>query len=232
MTKIAMLQPNYIPWKGVFDLINRVDIFVFYDDVQYTSKDWRNRNKIKTSNGEIWLSVPVKQNRHQLIYEAQIDTTTDWQTKHFKSIKLSYQKAPHYKDYEYLIEEIYLKTKWKYISELNIFSTKIIAEALGIQTIWKVARELNMSGNKEGEKIIKICNALKANHFINGPSAKTFINEELFTMNHIQLEYIEYAYQEYPQLHGRFSHNVSILDLIFNCGANAKKFIEPLKKSG
>jgi hypothetical protein len=96
MRKVAILQPNYIPWKGVFDLISRVDCFVFYDDVQYTSKDWRNRNKIKTPNGEIWLSVPVqtKGRRGQLISEAQIEIGTNWQEKHFRSITNSYSRAP------------------------------------------------------------------------------------------------------------------------------------------
>lgn len=104
--KIAILQPNYIPWKGVFDLINQVDAFVFYDDVQYTKKDWRSRNKIKSPNGEHWITVPIatKGKREQLIFEAEIDNTQIWQSKHYKSIWSSYNKAPYFEEYKYIIK--------------------------------------------------------------------------------------------------------------------------------
>jgi len=218
--KIAMLQPNYIPWKGVFDLINQVDIFVFYDDVQYTVKDWRNRNIIKTPQGTKWLSVPVihKGKRNQLICEAEIDTSTNWQDVHFKTIRNSYLKAPYYKNYEYILEAIYLSNTWTHISDLDIFSTKLIAKALDINTEWVKASDLKISGQKDGEKIINICKHLNCNYFINGPSAKAFMNDELFKKEHITLDYIIYEYPEYKQLYPPFTHFVSVIDVIFNCG--------------
>jgi hypothetical protein len=227
MTKIAILQPNYIPWKGVFDLINKVDVFVFYDDVQYTVKDWRNRNVIKTQNGTKWLSVPVihKGRRDQLICEALINNTEDWQMNHYKTIKFSYAKAKYFDQYHYILEDIYLNNKWNKIADLDIFTTKIIAEALGINVEWAKSSDLNFDGNKDGEKVLKICKHFNADYFINGPSSKQFMNEKLFNENDVQLSYMEYNYEEYNQLYPPFNHFVSVLDTLFNCGPEAKKYI-------
>lgn len=225
MRKVAMLQPNYIPWKGVFDIIQRVDVFVFYDDVQYTTRDWRNRNKIKTPQGDQWLTVPVLQDREQLICEAQIDLTKNWQTKHYKAIESAYAKAPYYSDYRFLLEEIYLKQEWKKISELDIFSTQLIAKTLGLQPQWAIASELKKSGSKDGEKIIEICKELDCNQMLNGPSSKAFMDEKKFQDNHIQLSYMEYSYPEYSQMYPPFSHQVTVLDVLFHCGPEAKKYI-------
>ncbi len=227
MRKIAILQPNYIPWKGVFDLISRTDVFVFYDDVQYTVKDWRSRNKIKTAHGEIWLTVPVKTTGHggQRICDAEIDTSSNWQAKHYKSLKINYQKAMYFKKYEYLLEEIYLNKKWSNISDLDIYSTQLIAKALDIEVEWHKSSDLGQSGGKEGERAVKICKMLGCDYFINGPSSKAFMNEELFSEKGIVLDYMKYSYPEYAQLHPPFTHQVTVLDVIFNCGPDARKFI-------
>jgi hypothetical protein len=224
---IGILQPNYIPWKGVFDLINQVDIFVFYDDVQYTTKDWRNRNKIKTKDGLKWLTVPIikKGLRHQLISEAKIDNSTNWQSKHYKTLISSYSKSPYIKDYEYLLEEIYLKKQWTMISDLNITTTVFLAKTLGIKMEWYKSSEFDETGSKDGEKVIKICQRLGCNHFINGPASRKYMNEELFSKYDVSLSYIDYQYPEYPQLHGSFCHKISVLDLLFNCGPKALDFI-------
>jgi hypothetical protein len=220
-----MLQPNYIPWKGVFDLISRVDIFVFYDDVQYTKRDWRNRNKIKTKDGEKWLTVPIKNKGKQLIYEVEIDNQIKWQENHFKTIKNSYSNSPFFKNYEFIIEEIYLNKRWEKISDLDVYSTKYLANLLNLDVKWILASELGITGNKEGEKIIKICKELGCDYFINGPSAKKFMDIDLFKKSNIELDFMVYKYPEYKQLHGEFSHFVSIIDVLFNCGPDATKFI-------
>ena len=225
MKKVAMLQPNYIPWKGVFDLISKVDVFVFYDDVQYTKRDWRNRNKIKTKDGDIWLTVPVIASSGELICDVKIDNSTNWQKKHYKTIVSNYKKSEFYSEYEYMLEEIYLKNKWEKISELDVFSTKLISKALGLKVDWIVASSLNVSGDKDGGKVIKICKKLGCDYFINGPASKLFMDEKKFEINGIQLEYINYEYKEYKQQFKPFSHTVSILDLIFNCGPEAMNYI-------
>tara|TARA_B110001452_G_scaffold8412_1_gene7385 strand:- start:187 stop:876 length:690 start_codon:yes stop_codon:yes gene_type:complete len=225
--KIAILQPNYIPWKGVFNLIDIVDVFVFFDDVQYTKKDWRNRNKIKTYNGEIWLTVPVltKGVRNQLIKDVKIDSKTNWQTKHYKAIELAYKKAPYFSDYKHILDEIYLNNSWESLVELNVYSTKLLAKTLGIESKYILSSSLDVSGAKDGERVVEICNILKCNYFINGPASKSFMNQEIFDRANITLDYIEYSYKEYDQLYPPFNHFVSVLDLLFNCGDKARNFI-------
>lgn len=227
MTKIAILQPNYIPWKGVFDLINRVDTFVFYDDVQYTTKDWRNRNKIKTENGSMWLSVPVlnKSRRHQLICDAMIDKTKHWQKDHFKKISFYYKKTKYFNEYKHLLDTIYLENQWNCLSELNIYSTMLIASEIGINANWIKSSDLKIHGSKNGEKVVKICKMLGCNEFINGPSSKAFMDEHLFKQNGIRLDYMSYSYPEYEQAYEPFLHQVTVLDVLFNCGKDSKKFI-------
>lgn len=224
--KIAILQPNYIPWKGVFDLISRVDVFVFYDDVQYTVKDWRNRNKIKSANGELWLTVPVihKGRRDQLIKDAEIDNTTNWQQSHYKSLVSSYKKAPFFQEYHFILEEIYLNKQWDSISDLDIYATKRIAEILGIQVEWYRSSDLGCEGTKEGSKVVQICQKLKCDYFINGPASKGFMDEDLFRSEGIVLEYIEYDYSEYKQLYPPFNPYVSVLDTIFHCGKELETY--------
>ncbi len=227
MKKVAMLQSNYIPWKGVFDLINKVDVFVFYDDVQYTKRDWRNRNKIRTSNGDLWLTVPVftKGKREQIICDVEINQDSNWQEKHYNTLRLNYSKAPYFEKYKYILEDFYIKHKWKKLSEMNIYMTKEICKILNITTEFKNSVDLECFGDKNGEKVIKICNKLNCDYFINGPSSKEFMNEELFKNNNITLEYMTYDYPEYKQLHEPFCHNVTILDLLFNTGDDAPYYI-------
>ena len=162
MKKVAMLQSNYIPWKGVFDLIHRVDVFVFYDDVQYTKKDWRSRNKIPTKNGEIWLTVPVKTKGkfEQLICDTEIDTSTDWQAKHKKTLTLNYSKAPYFPDYADLLDDFYSDHHWTNLSEMNRYMTETIAHRLGIGTEFVYGPDLDCHGSKDGEKVINICKKL------------------------------------------------------------------------
>lgn len=227
MRKIAILQPNYIPWKGVFDLISRVDVFVFYDDVQYTAKDWRSRNRIRTAHGDLWLTVPVltKGRRDQRICDAVIDLASNWQGKHYKALRANYQKARYFRNYEYLLEEIYLNRTWSNLADLNIFATKLIAAALGIEAEWHRSKDLGQSGSKNGERAINLCRSLGCDHFINGPSARAFMNAELFRENGIELDYISYSYPEYEQLHQPFLHQVTVLDVLFNCGPDARKLV-------
>lgn len=229
MHKCAILQSNYIPWKGVFDMINQVETFVFLDDVQFTKQDWRTRNKIKTANGEVWLSVPVrKANLDTKILDievSQILRDLNWQEKHYKTIVGSYKKAKFFADYHYLLEEIYLKQKWTNLSEFNIFTTKFLAHALGITTKFVNSVDLATSGIKD-DKLIEICQKIGAEFYLSGPAAKDYIVNEKFEKANIELAYIDYShYPQYPQLYGEFDHYVSVLDVLFNCGKAATDYI-------
>lgn len=225
--RICILQPNYLPWKGVFDLINRVDVFVFLDDVQYTEHDWRNRNKIKTKDGVKWIVVPVKNSkrRGQLILEAEIDNRTNWQRKHYNSFVMNYSRAPYFKDHRWIIEKIFMEKNWDNISELNIHSTRLIADVLGIQTHFKKSSELKIKTDDKQERIIEICKKLGAKEYLSGPAAREYLNLSVFNQNDIKVEFIEYKYAEYQQLFPPFSHSVTVLDVLFNCGLDAKNYI-------
>lgn len=222
--KVAILQSNYLPWKGVFDMINQVDEFIFLEDVLYTTRDWRNRNKIKTNDGELWITVPVKKSSQQLIYEAQIDNSFNWQHKHYKTLEMYYSKSPYYKKYEWLITHIFKERRWDKLSDLNIYTTKLIAELLNIKTKFSNSVEMQVDGKKD-DKLIQICKKVNATHYLSGPSAKNYIIPEKFAEAGIVLEYIKYEYPRYKQLYEPFNHYVSILDLLFNCGPDAPYYI-------
>jgi uncharacterized protein Usg len=228
MKKIAVLQSNYLPWKGYFDIIHDVDMFIFYDDVQYTTRDWRNRNKIKTMNSELWLSVPVvnKSKREQLIFETSTDNAQNWQKKYFSTISQNYSKAPHYKKYEDFLHYVYIEAQWDNLSVLNQHLIKTISrDFLGIETNFDDSRNYNVSDSKH-EKLLNLVKATGANIYVSGPAAKDYIVEQDYKNVGIEIIWKDYSgYPEYPQLHDEFSHNVSILDLLFNTGDNAPYYI-------
>jgi len=223
--KVAILQSNYIPWKGVFDMIEQVDKFVFFEDVDYTKRDWRTRNVVKTANGEAMLVVPVKKMpRGTKIFEIDLLNDGKWQKKHFNTIKLAYSKAPFFAEYQWVLEEIYLNHSWDKLSDFNIFVTKLLCRVLNIEAEFINSVDLATTGTKD-DKLIEICKKVGGTHYISGPAAKDYIENEKFEAANIELEYIDYSYPEYPQIHGDFNHYVSVLDVIFNCGSDARKYI-------
>jgi hypothetical protein len=225
MKKIAILQSNYIPWKGVFDMMNKVDVFVFFEDVDFTKRDWRTRNKIKTPEGEVWLSIPVKKSsRGTKIYEIEISQETNWQEKHYQTIVQYYKKAKFFSEYKWLLDKIYLEKKWENLSEFNIYVNTLIARELGIKTEFINSKDLETNGTKD-DKLIEIIKKLDGDFYLSGPAAKDYIVNEKFKKEKIELAYIEYKYLEYTQLYGEFNHYITILDVLFNCGKEAPKYI-------
>lgn len=227
MKKIAILQSNYIPWKGYFDLINMVDEFILYDDMQYTRRDWRNRNKIKTPNGLTWLTIPVeaKGKYFQKISETQI-SENDWAKKHWQSIVHNYSKARHFKEYKNIFEELYLTCDEEYLSQINYKFITTINEILGITTKIRWSSEFELIDGQT-EKLLGICKDCNADIYLSGPAAKDYFDEELAKQENIQVEWMDYSeYGEYNQLFPPFEHGVSVLDLIFNEGLNATSFMK------
>ena len=224
--KIAILQSNYIPWKGVFDMINMVDQFVFFEDVDFTKRDWRSRNKIVTPNGELWLTVPVvKAPRGTKICDVKISNQENWQLNHYTNIRNNYVRAPYFKDFEFLIEDFYLSHEWNNLSEMNMYMTKRIADCLGIKTKFVCSLDIPSQGAKD-DKLIDICKYLGATAYLSGPAAKDYIHNEKFFDNGIKLSYMKYdSYPEYKQVYGTYSSNVSVLDVLFNCGKDSPKYI-------
>jgi hypothetical protein len=231
MKRIAILQSNYIPWKGYFDIINMVDEFVIYDDVQYTRRDWRNRNCIKTLNGLKWLSIPVevKGKYNQKVMETRI-ADNKWASQHWKILKQNYKSASYFGIYSGLFEEAYYQvSRMEFLSEVNRHFINLVNSVLGIETLITDTSKYLIEGNKT-EKIISICKQAGADIYLTGPSAKNYIDTRLFSEANIRVEWIDYnGYPEYLQKYSPFIHNVSILDVIFNCGDNSHIVMKSFK---
>jgi hypothetical protein len=230
MKKVAIVQSNYIPWKGYFDLIASVDEFIIYDEIQYTRRDWRNRNLIKTPDGLKWLTVPVrtKGKYHQKIRETEIDGN-DWAQLHWKSISQNYCRAPHFEEIALWIKPLYINETYLNISQLNQMFISAICNYLGIHTRITNSWDYQLVGGRT-ERLADLCIQVNGSEYISGPSAKDYINEMIFSNSGIKLTWYDYyGYPEYPQLWGKFEHGVTILDLLFNSGKNAPRYIRHLR---
>jgi WbqC-like protein family len=232
MKRIAISQSNYIPWKGYFDSINSVDEFVLYDDMQYTRRDWRNRNKIKTKDGLQWLTIPVevKGKYFQKINETKI-SDPKWGQDHWNSILHNYKKAPFFNEYKSVFEPLYLNNNEENLSKVNYLFIKAVCDILGIKTklIWSSEFDLLEDRN---ERLVDICKQRDATDYYSGPAAKFYMDESLFNKNNINVHYFDYSgYPIYNQLHGEFENAVSMLDLLFNEGPRTTEFMKSFNGS-
>lgn len=227
MKKIAILQSNYIPWKGYFDLIASVDEFIIYDEMQYTKNDWRNRNKIKTAKGLEWITIPVRvESLSQRICDTQV-FDKKWVKKHRSTLQTNYAKARCFNEEKDFVFGLYEQAEGIVsLSEINYIFIKGICEYLGIET--KISFSNNYAlGIGKTERLVDLCLQTNATHYLSGPSAKDYIEMGLFELNDIKLEWMDYSgYNVYDQLFPPFEHRVSILDLIFNEGKKSKEFLK------
>ena len=225
MITAAILQPHYLPYTGFFNLIDKVDVFVFFDNVQFEARSWQNRNRIKTPDGFMWLSVPVIKKFGQKIKATKINNDIDWQKEHWTAIKHSYSKAKYFNDYKTFFENIYSQ-KWDNISEMNITIIKSIAEMLGLKTKFVNASELNVTG-KRSELLVNICRAVGANHYISNIGSKVYMDKEMHYFNDagISVDYMIYKPKEYIQLFGEYISHLSAIDVLFNYGKYSREII-------
>lgn len=227
--KIAISQSNYIPWKGYFDNIALVDEFILYDDMQYTKRDWRNRNKIKTAQGLKWLSVPVevKGKYFQKIKDTRV-SNKDWNTNHLNILKNNYSKAKCYKEVLPFVEDLYINAgKLETISEINFHFLRSICEYLEINTKISFSSDYELLPEGKTERLVDLCEQVSGKEYFTGSAAKAYMEEELFTEKGIKVTYYDYSdYDSYEQLYGDFEHGVSILDLLFNKGVESKNFLK------
>lgn len=225
--RVAILQPSYIPWRGYFDIIRSVDLFVFFDNVQFTRRDWRTRNRIKTPHGTEWLSVPVcHAERGATIAETRISDADDWRHRHLKSWHMNYARSAHYGDTVEILGNLDGRDG-ESIADLNLRLTTAICAYLGIRTPIVRATEISAAGRKTA-RLISILRDVGATAYLSGPSADAYIEEDAFLEAGISLEYKGYDYAEYPQIWGPFDGAVTILDLIANCGSDAANRIASL----
>lgn len=222
--KIVILQPGYLPWLGFFDLMYKADTFVILDDVQYTVRDWRSRNRIKTPEGVMWLTVPVqgKGLRGKLIKDVEVDNTQQWQKKHLRSMESFYGKAEHFKEVIELINDIYRKN-YTFLIDVDMDFILRAKEFLSLESKIVLSSEIPSTGKRD-EKLLSICKHLNATHYLTGNAAKAYLRESIFKVKGITVEWHDYHLPYYNQLwlkKAGFISHLSIIDLLFNHGADS-----------
>jgi hypothetical protein len=226
--KAAIVQSNYIPWKGYFDLIAAVDVFVLYDDAQYTRRDWRNRNRIKTARGTEWLTVPVQVSGRYLQRICEVVVSdAGWADDHWRTLVHHYRKAAAFDQMAPALEALYTNVApASRLSDINHRLIVAICGMLGITTRITWSSDLEMRGDRSG-RLLAMCRQLGATTYLSGPAARDYLDEELFREADIAVEWADYSgYPEYRQLYPPFDHHVSIVDLLFNEGADARRFLK------
>jgi hypothetical protein len=225
--RAAILQSCYIPWKGYFDIIAMVDVFVVYDDVKYSKNHWHNRNLIKTQHGLKWLTVPVSRAHDRIDSIDNMRIARPFAHKHWRSIAQSYAKAPFFRKYSEQLEHCFtIAGSLENLSAVNVLFLRVLCEKLGIRTRIISSRDLKARGSPT-ERLVNICREIGANIYLSGPSAKAYIDEGVFAKSAVGLEWMDYSsYARYSQLHGPFAHGVTILDLILNEGPEAWTFLK------
>lgn len=222
--RCAIIQPSYIPWRGYFDQILRSDVFVFYDDVQFDKHGWRNRNRIKTPDGTKWLTIPVRSKgnttRGTAINDIEIASETSWNRKHLASLRQSYSRAPFFELYMTIVEK-HLVDPATVLSDLTIPLTIELARELGASCEFVRSSDLALTGNRN-ERLLLILQSLGASHYLSGPSAASYIEPGAFREGGVAIEYVQFDYPEYPQLHPPYDAHVSIVDLLFMLGPEAR----------
>ena len=225
--KCVILQPSYIPWRGYFHQIQKADVFVFYDCVQYDDRGWRNRNQIKTSRGLQWLTIPVHSKGAQIhaipIKDIRIVRDQPWSKKHWAALVQNYGKAPHFARYAPLLEQFYARQD-ELLADFTCDLTIALARELGLQTRFVRSSMLPAQGMKS-DRLLSILTHLGAEHYISGPSARDYMELDKFAAAGISVEFMTYDYPEYPQRFGAFEPAVTILDLLFNTGSDAPRYI-------
>lgn len=227
MKKVAIVQSNYIPWKGYFDMIASVDEFVLYDDMQYTKRDWRNRNQIKTPTGTQWLTVPVKVKGKffQSIRETEIDGDK-WCMDHWKALHQNYRRAAHYSTLAESLEPILLQQSYTHLSVLNRTLIEWVCLKLKVATSISSSSDYELCEGRT-ERLLNIAKQAGASTYVSGPAAREYLSEEMFRDAGITVEWFDHSgYPTYPQLWGPFTHGVTILDVLFNCGDDATHYMK------
>lgn len=221
----VILQPSYLPWLGYFAQLHRSDVFIVYDNVQFDKHGWRNRNRIKTAQGPQWLTVPVSPHGKPTNREIAIDNKQPWRKKHLASLRQNYARAPFFKDYIGIFDEIYTRD-WERLIDLNHECFMALNRALGIEREVHFASEWQVEGDPV-ERLIELCRKVGANHFFEGAAGKDYIDAARFTNAGITLEFQDYCCQPYPQQHGEFVPYLSVVDLLFNCGPKSLEILVP-----
>ena len=223
---LVVLQPGYLPWLGFFDQMRRADVFVYYDDVQFDKHGWRNRNRIKTPNGPLWLTVPVRHHDlgQPLIMDALIDNTSGWSRKHAASLRQYYAKAPHAQRYLPELEAL-LQRPWTHIVDLDLAAVDLMRGWLGITTEVHRASQTGVAGG-QSERLVKLCQHFGATRYLSGSAARDYLEVPLFEEAGVNVAWQDYRHPVYPQQYGPFVAHLSAIDLMFNCGDESAEILK------
>jgi hypothetical protein len=228
MTRVVILQPSYIPWRGYFDLVRRADIFVFYDDVQYDTRGWRNRNRIKTPHGSKWLTIPVHKKGAQT-QDIPINrirfANQEWAAQHRDAFARNYREAPFYDTNRDLLDDLF-ELPGEFLADYTVRTTVRIAGALGISEPRFIrSSSLGVTGAKT-DRLLAVLEAVGGTHYLSGPSARNYIEADKFAAAEVKLEWMSYDYPEYPQLHPPYDPQVSVLDVMLMTGPEALTYFD------
>jgi hypothetical protein len=226
--KVAIIQSNYIPWKGYFDIINLVDEFILYDDAQYTRRDWRNRNQIKGAQGLQWLTIPVqvKDRYTQRVCDVEV-ADKGWPGGHWLTILHNYARAPYFEQNRAALEPLFLECEEARLSDINYRFIRALCDLLGIRTKLSRSMAYTLRSDDRTGKLVELCEQAGATEYVSGPSAAAYMDEAQFHERGMKVSYMDYSgYPEYRQLFPPFRHEVTILDLILNEGPNATRYMK------
>ena len=220
---IAIHQPQYLPWLGYLDKIDKADVFVILDNVQFKKNEWQNRNRIKTAQGCQWITVPVLYRFPEKINEVRINNKANWSRKHLQAFITNYSKSPCYDDYISFFEDIFSRN-WECLVDINVEIIKFLINALELKTRLVMASDLEL---REGstERLIDICKALDSNKYLAGKDGNKYMNLELFDREGIEVIFQDFKHPVYNQLFGDFEPYMSAIDLLFNCGDDSLEIL-------
>jgi WbqC-like protein family len=227
MRTVVISQPTYLPWTGYFRIMKEADVYVFLDNVQFEQRSWQSRNRIKSVKEFSWLTIPTHHTSQSRICDVEIDNSKEWMRQHFTAIKTSYGKALYFGDYYPFFKSVY-ETDWTKLALLNIYLIKYFAKQLGLSPIFVKASKLSMEG-KRTNLLLDICKMFGADRYVSSIGAKNYMEEDgaksIFEKEGIAVEFLEVNLPKYPQLFGEFVPELSVVDLVFNCGPDSSKIL-------
>ena len=224
MTVVAIHQPQFLPWLGYFDKLDRSDVFCLLDTVQYKKNEFQNRNRIKTADGWQWLTVPVTYRFPQRIYEVGVNQTVDWQRKHLQALKTNYSKAPHFGTYIARFEEFYQQS-YEMLVDVNVACIRLLMDLFGLERKVVLGSSLQVETDDPTLRLVEICQALDGDTYLSGRDGAKYMDEDTFHKHQLELVFQGFNHPEYPQCYGPFEPNLSVVDLLFNCGPEALPII-------
>ena len=224
MTVVAIHQPQYLPWLGYFDKIYRCDVFCLLDTVQYKKNEFQNRNRIKTADGWQWLTVPVTYRFPQRIEEVGVNQTVDWQRKHLQALKTNYSKAPFFETYCGRFEELYQQS-YEFLVQVNVACIELLMKLLGLERKLVLASSLQVETEDPTLRLVEICRKLGGDFYLSGRDGANYMDIDMFAGHQIDILFQDFQHPQYPQCFGTFEPNMSVVDLLFNCGPESLAII-------